>query len=148
MTTHDAGLRAVARVREVRERDSRHGLSTAVAEHASVETGVRALEERLAAEPTFVAGSSSTFLADRTHTVALGLALRDRREDLQVSSSVVASANAHWLSDRARLDAVRLLLDRRAEARRTERARAEAASLDDAATQGWLRRHREQEVDA
>jgi flagellar FliJ protein len=136
----DAGLRAVARVRGVRERDSRHGLTTAIHEHAAVESGVRALERQLEAQPTFVAGPAVTYLADRTHALAVGQALVGRREDLRVSASVMAVATAHWRSDRARLEAVSMLLERRAEERRAERARAEAAELDDAATQGWLRR--------
>ena len=146
--THDAGLKAVARVREVRERDSRHGLSTAIREHAAVESGVRALEHRIATGPAFVAGSSVEYLAERTHAIALGEALSARREDLRVSETVMASASAHWRSDRARHDAVVMLLERRSAARAAERARVEAAQLDDAATQGWLRRREAQEVTA
>lgn len=143
---HDAGLNAVARVRGVRERDSRHGLTTAITEHAAVEAGVRTLEDRLAAQPGFVSGTSVTYLADRNHALAMGEALIGRREDLRVSASVMAAATAHWRADRSRLEAVTMLLDRRAEQRRAERARTEAAHLDDIATQGWLRR--QQEVDA
>ncbi|WP_426242317.1 flagellar FliJ family protein [Nocardioides sp. LHG3406-4] len=137
---HDAGLRAVARVRDVRERDSRHGLSTAIAEHAAVEAGVRTLEGQLAAQASFVSGTSVTYLADRRHALAVGEALIGRREDLRVSASVMAAATAHWRSDRSRLEAVTMLLERRAEQRRAERARIEAHHLDDIAGQGWLRR--------
>ncbi|WP_295656347.1 flagellar FliJ family protein [uncultured Nocardioides sp.] len=139
-TVHDAGLQAVARVRGVRERDSRQGLTTAIAEHAAVESGVRTLEQQLDAQPAFLAGTSVTYLADRTHALAVGQALVVRREDLRVSASVMAAATSHWRSDRSRLEAVSMLLARRAEQRRAERARTEAAQLDDAAAQGWLRR--------
>lgn len=149
-TKHDAGLHAVARVREVRERDSRQGLSTAISEHATVEHGVQLLEQQLAGQPGFVSGSSITYLADRSHALAVGEALIGRREDMRVSASVLAAATVHWRSDRSRLEAVTMLLARRAEQRRAERARKEAAQLDDAATQGWMRRRDEQleEVDA
>ncbi|WP_248580340.1 flagellar FliJ family protein [Nocardioides sp. InS609-2] len=147
---YDAGLHAVARVREVRERDSRHGLTTAISDHATVETGVRTLETQLAAQPGFVSGSSVTYLADRTHALAMGEALIGRREDLRVSASVMAAATAHWRADRSRLEAVSMLLERRAEERRAERARTEATHLDDIATQGWLRRRQgmDEAVDA
>ena len=139
-TVHDAGLKAVARVRGVRERDSRHGLTTAINEHAVVESGVRELQRQLDTQASFVAGPAVTYLADRTHALAVGEALIVRREDLRVSASVMEAATHHWRSDRARLEAVSMLLERRAEQRRAERARAEAAQLDDAAAQGWLRR--------
>lgn len=146
---HDAGLRAVERVRGVRERDSRHGLTTAINEHAAVESGVRSLERQLESQPTFVAGPAATYLVDRTHALAIGQALIGRREDLRVSASVKDAATVHWRSDRSRLEAVSMLLERRAEQRRAERARAEAAQLDDAAAQGWLRRRTlTEEVDA
>ncbi len=147
---HDAGLHAVARVREVRERDSRHGLTTAITEHATVESGVRSLETQLAGQPGFVSGSSVTYLADRSHALAVGEALIGRREELRVSASIMAAATAHWRADRSRLEAVSMLLERRAEERRAERARTEARHLDDVATQGWLRRREslDQAVDA
>jgi flagellar export protein FliJ len=55
-----------------------------------------------------------------------------------MSRTVAEAALARWQSDRARLEAVELLLDRRATERRAVAARAEARELDDLATQ----RHR------
>jgi flagellar export protein FliJ len=54
--------------------------------------------------------------------------------------TVSASAREHWQRDKTRLSAVELLLERRAEERRAERARREARELDDVVAQRWLRR--------
>ena len=67
----DRGLGAVARVREVRERDSRLGLVAALADLRSREARVGELEAALREHGSFVSGDMSTFVALRESLTAL-----------------------------------------------------------------------------
>ncbi|MET3960933.1 flagellar FliJ protein [Marmoricola sp. OAE513] len=135
----DAGLMAVARVRGVRESDSRQGLRTAWDEYRAAQTKVDELRAQLARADDFVTGSAPEFQALRQTVAMLGdalIAAEDARDAAQVISQ---SAYARWQYDRTRLAAVEMLLDRRATERRAEMDRAEARQLDDVAVQRWLR---------
>lgn len=136
----DRGLAAVARVREVRERDSRLGLVAALADLRAREARVGELEAALREHGSSVSGDMATFVALRESLVALREALVADRARLATAQTVALDADARWQADRSRLGAVDGLLDRRADERRVERRRAEDKDLDEVASQGWLRR--------
>lgn len=135
----DRGMLAVRRVRRVREQDSRIGLQQAVEERRVAGARVSALRRRLASEPAYDAGSVLGFVATRHTLQALTAALREAQEAWEASRTLTEAARERWQLDRARLEAIDLLLARRAAARRAERLRREAAELDDLAAQRWLR---------
>ncbi|MGA8994747.1 MAG: flagellar FliJ family protein, partial [Nocardioidaceae bacterium] len=142
MTTseEDRGLRAVRRVRDVRENDSRYGLSVALRSVHDRDAEVDAVGARLATTEDFADGSVADF---RGHLDRLSTLVRLERqavERAEASRAVAAEAQRRWQHERQRVRVVDLLLERRAATRATERARREQAALDDVATQGWLRR--------
>lgn len=150
MSTHDQdrGLTAVRRVRSARESDSRIGLQHALAETRRKQAEAVRLRTLLETTPGFETGSVVDF---RQHTQRLtGLAeAGTRAEDAAATSARVADeASSRWQHDRTEVRVVDLLLDRRAAARAAERARREAAELDDLAAVGWLRRRIQETVDA
>lgn len=129
----------MARVRGVREHDSRLGLQLALAEQQTLEERVGSLNDRLAALPGTAAGTPAEILFFRAGTAALGAHLREAREEASSHHTVVEGARARWQADKASLSAVEHLLARRAEKRRLERAKAEAKELDDLASVRWAR---------
>lgn len=141
MSVHmtDRGLRAVRRVREARERDSRIGLQQALSAARRREGEAEALRARLHAEPEFVSGSAGEYLAHTVLVRGLAEAVAAKDEEVRRSSSVAEEARRRWALDRQAVRTVELLLDRRAEERRREHARRDAAGLDELAAQGWLR---------
>ncbi|RNL80240.1 flagellar FliJ family protein [Nocardioides marmorisolisilvae] len=139
-TADDAGLLAVARVRRVRETDSRIGLQTALAEQRAAQKRVDDLRRRLHDADRFAAGSAADFVALRGSLQVLGMVLLAAVEELDQTRTISAAALEAWQRDRAKLAAIEGLLERRLAARRTEAARGEARELDDLATQRWLRR--------
>ncbi len=140
MTNDDAGLLAVARVRRVRETDSRIGLQTALAEQRTAQARVDELRRRLHAADRFATGSAADFVALRSSLDVLGMVLVSAVEELDRSRTISAAALDAWHRERANLAAIEALLERRGAVRRTEAARSEARELDDLATQAWLRR--------
>jgi len=143
MTTDDAGLNAVARVRRVRETDSRIGLRTALHEERAIQTKVFELRRRLYATDHFATGTTVEFVAVRESLELLGMVLIAAVQELEQARTISAAALEAWQRDRARLAAIEGLLDRRAVARRTEAARSEARELDDMATERWRRKNGE-----
>ena len=139
----DAGMLAVARVRGVREQDSRIGLQQALGEQRAHERHVAELRARLEGSSEFSSGSAGTFLALRASLDALGAAIRDAEEVTAASRRISEAAYDRWQVDRARLAAVEALIERRAAARRAEAARREARDLDEIAVQLWQRREAE-----
>jgi flagellar FliJ protein len=135
----DRGMHAVARVRGVRERDSRVGLQQALAEEAARVRRLEELDRQVAEAPAFDAGSAASFVAQRQSLASLGDALVAARVDLDATRRITDSARAHWQRDKSRLSAVETLLEARARDRRAEAVRADTARLDEAATQLWLR---------
>ncbi|WGL51956.1 flagellar FliJ family protein [Nocardioides sp. BP30] len=138
----DRGLRAVARVRGVREHDSRLGLQLALAEQQALEERVSTLHDRLAALPGDGARTPAELLVLRSGASALGAHLRDARDEATSHHAVVEGARDRWHADKAQLSAVENLLERRAARRRAERAKAEAKELDDLASVRWAREAR------
>ncbi len=137
---HDTGLRAVARVRGVREHDSRLGLQQALTLTARREADADAAQSRLDQAPLFGVGTSADFHAQRTAVAALAAQARRTRELAQASRNSTGEARRRWQHDRSRLRAVEALLERRAQARRVEAVRRENHELDDVAARLWLRR--------
>jgi flagellar export protein FliJ len=143
---HDRGLSAVRRVRSARENDSRIGLQHALAAARTKQEQADRLRDRLATTPAFAAGTVQDFL---THAQRLtGLAEAGSRAEQSAAASVRVADEAarRWQHDRTEVRVVDLLLERRAAERAAERARREAAELDDLAATGWLRRRAEEAV--
>ena len=140
----DRGMRAVARVRGVRERDSRLGLARARAEEEQRAARLQELHGHVEGAPVFDAGTAASFLAIRESLLGLGAAVAEAREELGSATRLTEAARGHWQADRSRLAAVEQLLERRAGERRREAARAESGRLDEAATVVWRRGHEEQ----
>ena len=139
MRNDDDGLLAVARVRRVRETDSRIGLQTALAEQRTAQERVDELRRRLQAADSFATGSPADFVAVRASLEVLGMVLVTAAEELDRSRTISAAALDAWHRELANLAAIEGLLERRAAVRRTEAARSEARELDDLATQRWQR---------
>ncbi|RNL62655.1 hypothetical protein EFK50_12930 [Nocardioides marmoriginsengisoli] len=137
---HDAGLAAVARVRGVRETDSRIGLQTALGEQRSAQARVDELRARVDAADAFESGPAATFLALRQSLEVLGGILGTAEAERNQAATISEAALARWHQDKSRLGAIEMLLERRAAARREEAGRREARDLDDLAAQRWLRR--------
>ena len=144
---HDPGLRVVARVRAVRERDSRLGLVTALAEEEAARTRVSDLELQLSAVGKHEAGSLSAFAARQRAVAAVSEALAAARDAWRNATIVAMTARERWHADRTRLAAVESLLERRANARLVERQRRESRELDAIAEELW-RRGQSMEVSA
>lgn len=142
MTAHpaDRGLRAVRRVREARERDSRIGLQQALSTARRRESEAEVLRARLADAPAFGWGTAGEYLAHTQLVRGLAEAVAAKDEEVRRSTLVAGEARRRWALDRQAVRTVELLLERRAQERRQESARREAAGLDDLAAQGWLRR--------
>lgn len=137
--SYDAGLEAVARVRGVRESDSRIGLVTAVADHAVIQAQVDDLHRQIEQAGAFQTGSATEFLALRQSLAALGDVLILAGSERDSSSLICAAALDRWHQDKSRLNAIEMLLQRRRDQRRETAARREARELDDIAAQRWLR---------
>ena len=138
---HDRGLRAVRRVREARERDSRIGLQQALAAARQREVDAEHARERLATAPGFGTGSAQAFQAHTLFVSGLADAVRQKDELLITSRTVAEESKRRWARDRQAVRTVELLLERRAEERRQDRLRREAADLDELASQAWLRQN-------
>ncbi|GAA4111836.1 hypothetical protein GCM10022215_07830 [Nocardioides fonticola] len=141
-TLHDPGLRAVERVRGVREQDSRLGLQRALRDLAEREAALDRLEESIRTFGGAASGDMAQFAAIRQSLLELRHAVAAARDAVGAARSVAVDAHAHWSTDKSRLGAVEGLLERRAEERAVEAGRTEAKQLDDIAGQGWLRRAR------
>lgn len=141
--SHEAGLGGVVRVRRIRERDSRTGLSAALTEEHEALARVRRIEEQLASLPEPTATDAVTFAAQRHAATALGEALTAARADLAAAHRITLAARDRWRTDRSRLAAVESLVERRAEARRAEQRRREGKEMDAVAEELWRRTHGE-----
>ncbi|MBM7516411.1 flagellar FliJ family protein [Nocardioides nitrophenolicus] len=135
----DRGLAAVARVRDVRETDSRIGLQRVLAEEAALVGRLSSLESSIATAPVPATTTTAELVAARTRLAHAGILVGETRDRVASAAVVTADARARWTSDRARLAAVEHLLARRAARRRTEAERRAARDADDLAAQRWAR---------
>jgi len=132
-------LSGLVRLRSVRERDSRTGLATALAEEHAAATAVTDLEDMLTSLAMPAALDLDAFRSHQ-HTVELIRAgLEDARRTLETASHVSAAARDRWVADRTRLKAVESLVERRTAVARAERARREIRELDEVASDLWRR---------
>lgn len=137
--TEDRGLAAVARVRSVRETDSRIGLTQVLAEEAAVAARLADLEGQLTSTPVAAVTTPGELLVHGAALSQLGILIKETRNDVETAAVVSAEARARWGSDRARLAAVEHLLEQRAVRRRTEAGRRADRDADDLAAQRWSR---------
>jgi len=142
----DRGLKAVARVREVRDRDSLLGLRQAGAELLARQAEADLVQETIREQTSDHAAGEhgmSQFAAQRQVLMALSQAARRADQEVETAAHLQAAAHERWQQDRARLRAVQNLLELRAEAWDAEAARSVARELDDIGGRLWLRAHRE-----
>ena len=137
----DRALNAVNRVRESREQDSRFGLQHALTLAAAREAQLAEASTRLASAPGFGTGSVADFAAHVGRGAGLVAGEQRACERVRDSRLVAEEAEGRWQHDRRQVRVVEVLLERRAQVRAAERARREAAELDDLASQAWLRDH-------
>ncbi len=135
----DAGMRAVARVRGVREQDSRLGVAHAAAEERVAVDRLAAASERLAAATDPVGVDPAVFATARVVAAGTAAEVIALRAALDTAVTFTTAAREHWQRDRTRLAAVELLLERRQERRREERVRRERVEVDDLVSARWLR---------
>ena len=136
----DRALHAVRRVRDVREQDSRFGLSIALTSLDEREAAVETANQHLHNAGGFDTGSVADFQSHVDRLAGL-VTLQSRAVAAADASRMVAEeARRRWQRDRQQVRVVDLLLERRAAERSEVRARREQAQLDDLATQSWLRR--------
>lgn len=138
IAVHDRGLRAVRRVRAVRERDSKVGLQQALGAARDREAEAAAMAERLTGLPAFGAGSGADFGVHAAHVTGLAAEHRRRVAAAEQSRRVADEAARRWVQDRQALEVVDQLLERRTRQRREEQDRAGARDLDELAGQRWL----------
>jgi flagellar biosynthesis chaperone FliJ len=140
MTNHaDRGLRAVARVREVRERDSRLGLLHALGRVRDQEARVEALGTALDEAASRSVATLDAFTVSRTMLRAMAEALAVAEHDLESSQVVAIEAHVRWQGDKAAVRAIEHLLDERARLRAEEALRAENREIDDIVSRLHLR---------
>lgn len=138
-TVHDAGLRAVSRVRSVRERDSRIGLVQALAEERALTDRLCTIHDHLGSLAPYGSGELGGFLERQRDVLAWSHAAIETRAALESAELLTLAARERWTSDKTRLAAVETLLERRAAERRAERQRREDRALDEAAIDVWRR---------
>ena len=136
---HDRGLRAVARVREVRERDSRLGLLHALGRVRDHEARVESLGRALDAAASRSFGTLVEFTDSRRMLRAMAEALTAAEHDLESSRVVALQAHTRWQADKAAVRAIEHLLDERARLRAEEQVRVENREIDDIVSRLHLR---------
>jgi flagellar FliJ protein len=132
-------LRGLVRLRGLRERDSRIGLSTALSEERDAAARVSELERQLGGLPTPASSDVATFQALQHRVELLGGALVDARAGREAARQLTLVARNRWVEDRSRLAAVESLVARRTAAVREERRRRDNRELDEIAGELWRR---------
>lgn len=135
----DAALVAVARVRGVREQDSRIGLQLALRDAAARRLEARRLRDRLAASALPERVRPGALVVQRLAQGHLGRDATVAELEAAAAHRIGAEARSRWEADKARLAAVERLLDRRARRRAREAERRLAKEADDLTAQRWLR---------
>lgn len=139
MTRKQGSLGGLLRVRSIRERDSRTGLATALAEEREAQARVLELQDMIADLPVPTTLDLAAFQG-RQHTLeVLRVSLVAAREAHAQASQLAAAARDRWVSDQNRLAAVESIVERRASAARAERLRRENREMDAVAEEMWRR---------
>ena len=89
---HDRGIKAVARVREVRERDSRIGLLAALQTVRDREQQLAGLRAALEAAQAPQAGTMADFVVARSLLTSMAVAVREAEQRLESARTVAAEA--------------------------------------------------------
>ena len=137
-----AGLDAVTRVRSIREQDSLFGLNSALSDARRDRDRLDSLDSRLdspTASPSADGQDVQSFLEARSSMLALGSAITSAQERLDTTEAVALAARSQWQHDKTQLEAISLLMERRAVELRYEERRREARDLDEIAGQRWAR---------
>ena len=100
--SHDPGLHAVARVRGVRERDSRIGLQQALRVTAQREADAVQAQAQLDGAAPFVQGTSAQFHAQRAALAALAAQVQRSLDLAAASRATTDEARRRWQHDRTR----------------------------------------------
>ena len=127
----DRGLQAVARVRAVRERDSRAGLLQALTNLRTREAELAQRQEALAEASARSYESLADFAAARPFLEATAQAVVEAQRRLTAGTTVATEARSRWQADKTRVRAIEQLLEARAERARAAAIRAEARETDD-----------------
>lgn len=135
----DRGMRAVARVRAVRERDSRIGLLQALTTVRLREEELGTLRATLEEAARRVEGDLDDFAASRRLLTGMAAMVREAEHRLEGSRTVAAEAHVRWQADKARVRAIEQLLDHRAERRAEDEARADVREIEDIVGRLWSR---------
>ncbi len=131
MSTHDRGMRAVHRVREVRERDSRIGLLHALSAVRDREAQLEELRNALQQAVTRDADTLDDFVVSRHLLAMMAVAVGEAEQRLVSARTVATEAHQRWQTDKAGIKAIEHLLEQRAVHRAEEAARAELREVDD-----------------
>jgi flagellar protein FliJ len=142
----ETSLRGLVRLRNLRERDSRLGLATALIEENVAAAQVRALEDQVAVTPGHDVSDLEAFRARQHRLEVLATALADARAAHASAQQVALAARNRWMEDRTRLAAVESLIARRAAAVRAERQRRENREMDAIGEELWRRAQGASEV--
>lgn len=127
----DRGMKAVRRVREVRERDSRIGLLHALTAVRDREVHLEELRSALDQAVTRDADTLDAFVVSRQLLATMALAVREAEERLASARTVATEAHHRWQTDKTAMRAIENLLERRVRLRAEEAARAEVREVDD-----------------
>ncbi|MEO3935412.1 flagellar FliJ family protein [Dermatophilaceae bacterium Soc4.6] len=136
------GLDAVARVRSIREKDSLFGLHSALTDARRDQERLVSLDSRLdspTAAPAAQGQDAASFLAARSAMLVVGTAVAAAQGQLDTTEAVALAARGQWQHDKTQLEAISLLMERRAVELRDEDRRREARDLDEIAGQRWAR---------
>jgi flagellar protein FliJ len=127
----DRGLHAVARVRAVRERDSRAGLMQALRNVSTREAELAERRQALATASARPSGALGELAITRQFLEATAHAVVEAERRLAASATVATEARHRWQADKTRVRAIEQLLEARAERARADAQRAEARETDD-----------------
>lgn len=141
MSGEDRALRAVLRVREVRERDGRVGVRSALTEQIEAQRRRERFEQSV---PAVTDDAGAKFVAALQLGAVVGGRVAEARADESRASTAVDHARDHLVAARRQVQSVELLLARRAERRRAARRRQEQRELDELAAQRWNREQEEE----
>ena len=128
---HDRGMKAVRRVREVRERDSRIGLLHALSAVRDREAQLDELRNALEQALTRGADTLDDFVVSRHLLTMMAIAIGEAEQRLLGARTIATEAHHRWQTDKAGMKAIEHLLEQRAQLRVEEARRAEVREVDD-----------------
>jgi flagellar biosynthesis chaperone FliJ len=124
-------MKAVRRVREVREQDSRIGLLHALTTVRDREAHLEELRNALQQAVTRDADTLDDFVVSRHLLTMMAVAVGEAEQRLIAARTVATEAHTRWQADKAGIKAIEHLLEQRAAQRAEEAARAELREVDD-----------------